>query len=98
MTIAQQVEKEAVAAGYWHLFRFNPALADEGKNPFSLDSKAPTGDYKAFMMREVRYNSLMRANPERATVLFDKAVKNAAAKYKHLVELQNMYGDEFKQD
>ena len=98
LTIAQQVEKEAVEAGYWHLFRFNPALADEGKNPFSLDSKAPTGDYKAFMMREVRYNSLMRANPERATVLFDKAVKNAAAKYKHLVELQNMYGDEFKQD
>ena len=98
LTIAQQVEKEAVEAGYWHLFRFNPALADEGKNPFALDSKAPTGDYKAFMMREVRYNSLMRANPERATVLFDKAVKNAAAKYKHLVELQNMYGDEFKQD
>ena len=98
LTIAQQVEKEAVEAGYWHLFRFNPALADEGKNPFSLDSKAPTGDYKAFMMREVRYNSLMRANPERATMLFDRAVKNAAAKYKHLVELQNMYGDEFKQD
>ena len=51
LTIAQQVEKEAVEAGYWHLFRFNPALADEGKNPFSLDSKAPTGDYKAFMMK-----------------------------------------------
>ena len=98
LTIAQQVEKEAVEAGYWHLFRFNPALADEGKNPFSLDSKAPTGDYKAFMMREVRYNSLMRANPERATMLFDRAVKNAAAKYKHLVELQTMYGDEFKND
>ncbi|MBP0982769.1 MAG: pyruvate:ferredoxin (flavodoxin) oxidoreductase [Oscillospiraceae bacterium] len=98
LTIAQQVEKEAVEAGYWHLFRFNPALADEGKNPFSLDSKAPTGDYKAFMMREVRYNSLMRANPERATALFDKAVANSAAKYKHLVEMQNMYADEFKQD
>ena len=66
LTIAQQVEKEAVEAGYWHLFRFNPALADEGKNPFSLDSKAPTGDYKAFMMREVRYNSLMRANPRKS--------------------------------
>ena len=98
LTIAQQVEKEAVEAGYWHLFRFNPALAEEGKNPFSLDSKAPTGDYKAFMMREVRYNSLMRANPERATVLFDRAVKNSEAKYKHLVEMQKMYEDEFKQD
>ena len=95
LTIAQQVEKEAVEAGYWHLFRFNPALADEGKNPFSLDSKAPTGDYKAFMMREVRYNSLMRANPERATVLFDKAVANSKAKYDHLVEMQKMYADEF---
>ena len=98
LTIAQQVEKEAVEAGYWHLFRFNPALAEEGKNPFSLDSKAPTGDYKAFMMREVRYNSLMRANPERATALFDRAVKNSEAKYNHLVEMQKMYEDEFKQD
>ncbi len=95
LTIAQQVEKEAVEAGYWHLFRFNPALADEGKSPFSLDSKAPTGDYKAFMMREVRYNSLMRANPERATVLFDKAIANSKAKYDHLVEMQKMYTDEF---
>ncbi len=96
LTIAQQVEKEAVEAGYWHLFRFNPALADEGKNPFSLDSKAPTGDYKAFMMREVRYNSLMRANPDRATVLFDKAVANSKAKYNHLVEMQKAYKEEFE--
>ncbi len=96
LTIAQQVEKEAVEAGYWHLFRFNPALADEGKNPFSLDSKAPTGDYKTFMMREVRYNSLMRANPDRATVLFDKAVENSKAKYNHLVEMQKAYKEEFE--
>ena len=96
LTIAQQVEKEAVEAGYWHLFRFNPALADEGKSPFILDSKAPTGDYKAFMMREVRYNSLMRANPDRATVLFDKAVANAKAKYDHLVEMQKAYKEEFE--
>ncbi|MDE6031926.1 MAG: pyruvate:ferredoxin (flavodoxin) oxidoreductase [Oscillospiraceae bacterium] len=95
LTIAQQVEKEAVEAGYWHLFRFNPDLAAEGKSPFSLDSKAPTGDYKAFMMREVRYNSLMRANPDRATVLFDKAVANSKAKYDHLVEMQKMYTEEF---
>ncbi|MGN0650305.1 MAG: pyruvate:ferredoxin (flavodoxin) oxidoreductase [Oscillospiraceae bacterium] len=95
LTIAQQVEKEAVEAGYWHLFRFNPALAEQGKSPFSLDSKAPTGDYKAFMMREVRYNSLMRANPERATALFDRAVANSKAKYDHLVEMQKMYESEF---
>ena len=96
LTIAQQVEKEAVEAGYWHLFRFNPALADEGKSPFILDSKAPTGDYKAFMMREVRYNSLMRANPDRATILFDKAVANSKAKYDHLVEMQKAYKEEFE--
>ncbi|MBP1542700.1 MAG: pyruvate:ferredoxin (flavodoxin) oxidoreductase, partial [Oscillospiraceae bacterium] len=96
LTIAQQVEKEAVEAGYWHLFRFNPALSAQGKSPFSLDSKAPTGDYKAFMMREVRYNSLMRANPERATELFDIAEKNAKAKYKHLVEMDKMYKEEFE--
>ena len=91
LTIAQQVEKEAVQAGYWHLFRFNPALAEEGKNPFSLDSKAPTGDYKAFMMREVRYNSLMRANPERAEKLFNIAVENSKKKYDDLVNLVEYY-------
>ncbi len=96
LTIAQQVEKEAVEAGYWHLFRFNPALADEGKSPFSLDSKAPTGDVKAFMMREVRYNSLVRANPDRAEKLFDKAIKNFKCKYDHLVELEKSYKDEFE--
>ncbi len=96
LTIAQQVEKEAVEAGYWHLFRFNPALVAEGKSPFTLDSKAPTGDYKAFMMREVRYNSLMRANPDRATVLFDKAEANSKAKYDHLVEMEKMYKAEFE--
>ncbi|MGN1111471.1 MAG: thiamine pyrophosphate-dependent enzyme, partial [Oscillospiraceae bacterium] len=96
LTIAQQVEKEAVEAGYWHLFRFNPTLADQGKSPFSLDSKAPTGDPKAFMMREVRYNSLVRANPERAEKLFDRAVKNFKSKYDHLVELDKAYKDEFE--
>ncbi len=91
LAIAQQVEKEAVEAGYWHLFRFNPAAADEGKNPFSLDSKAPTGDYQAFMMREVRYNSLMRANPDRAKKLFDIAEANSKKKYDNLVGLVDYY-------
>lgn len=96
LTIAQQVEKEAVEAGYWHLFRFNPALADEGKAPFTLDSKEPKGDYLTFIKREVRYNSLLRANPDRANMLFDKAVSNSKAKYDHLVEMQAMYKDEFE--
>ncbi len=91
LAIAQQVEKEAVEAGYWNIFRFNPALAAEGKNPFSLDCKAPTGDYKAFMMREVRYNSLARQNPEKAEVLFNKAVENSKKRYDDLVGLVDYY-------
>jgi pyruvate-ferredoxin/flavodoxin oxidoreductase len=91
LAIAQKVEDEAVKAGYWHLFRFNPALSAEGKSPFSLDSKEPTGDYKEFMLREVRYNSLLRANPERAHKLFDKAVNDAKKKYNDLVGLVEYY-------
>ena len=91
LAIAQQVEKEAVEAGYWNIFRFNPALAAEGKNPFSLDCKAPTGDYKAFMMREVRYNSLARQNPAKAEVLFNKAVENSKKRYDDLVGLIDYY-------
>lgn len=61
MSIAQTEEKKAVDAGYWHLFRFDPRLALDGKNPFQLDSKAPTMDYEDFIMGEVRYNSLARS-------------------------------------
>ncbi len=87
MGLAQTVEKRAVEAGYWHNFRFDPRLTLEGKNPFQLDSKAPTGSYKDFIMSEVRYNSLYRANPERAEELFTRAEKNAADKYAALVKL-----------
>ena len=94
MSKAMEEEKLAVQSGYWHLFRFNPA-APAGTNPFTLDSKAPTGDYKEFMMREVRYNSLMRANPERANVLFDKAVANSKKRYEDLVGLVEYYKKEY---
>ncbi len=86
MAKAQTEEKLAVESGYWHCFRFDPRLAAEGKNPFQLDSKAPTKDYKEFLDGEVRYNSLKRANPARAEQLFDKAVKNAEEKYASLVK------------
>ena len=82
-------EKHAVEAGYWHLFRFDPRLAKEGKNPFQLDSAAPSASYKDFIKSEVRYSSLMRTFPERAEELFDKAEKNAAEKYEHLEQLAN---------
>jgi pyruvate-ferredoxin/flavodoxin oxidoreductase len=87
MSIAQTEEKKAVAAGYWHLFRFDPRLELEGKNPFQLDSKKPTASYEEFLMGEVRYNSLARSNPERAKELFAKAVKSAEDKYKKLEKL-----------
>ena len=76
--------KHAVEAGYWHLFRYNPALEAEGKNPFQLDSKAPEGDYRKFLMNEVRYSSLPLSFPDRAEKLFEKAEKDAKDKYAKL--------------
>lgn len=86
MATAQTEEKKAVEAGYWHCFRYDPRLAKEGKNPFTLDSKAPSASYKDFIMGEVRYNSLARSNPTRAAELFEKAEENAKEKYEKLVE------------
>lgn len=84
MKNAQLEEKRAVAAGYWHLFRFDPRLSMDGKNPFQLDSKAPTADFTEFIQSEVRYNSLYRSNPERAKMLFERADKEAKIKYEQL--------------
>ena len=87
MGIAQLEEKKAVEAGYWNIFRFDPRLADEGKNPFMLDGKAPSASYRDFIMGEVRYNSLTRSFPERAEELFTEAEKVAEKKYAHLEKL-----------
>ena len=94
MSISQTEEKKAVECGYWHLYRYNPQLRLEGKNPFSLDSKAPSKDYKDFLMGEVRYNSLVKQNPERAEKLFDKAIKNAADRYDYLVRYSKLYNND----
>ena len=94
MKIAQTEEKKAVQAGYWHLYRYNPALKAEGKNPFTLDSKAPSADYKEFLMGEVRYNALARQNPERAEKLFNKAVQNAADRYDYLLRYAKLYNND----
>ncbi len=74
-------EKKAVETGYWHLWRFNPELAEEGKNPFVLDSKEPTGSVKDFMMGENRYLMLQKGYPEIAEKLFAKAEDDLAARY-----------------
>ena len=90
MGIAQLEEKKAVEAGYWNIFRYDPRLADEGKNPFMLDGKAPSASYRDFIMGEVRYISLTRSFPERAEKLFEKAEKVAADKYAHLEKLASL--------
>ncbi len=78
---AQAEIKRAVAAGYWHMFRFDPRLTLEGKNPFTLDSKEPSENYLDFIKNEVRYSSLTRTFPDRAEDLFAKADKYAIDKY-----------------
>jgi len=95
MVNCQKEMKKAVACGYWDMFRYNPALKAEGKNPFSLDSKPATADYKEFILGEARYASLTRSFPERAEELFDKAAEAAKARRAHLEKLVELYG---KQD
>lgn len=80
-------QKRAVESGYWNLFRFDPRLKAEGKNPFLLDGKAPTLRYRDFIMNEGRYNSLATADPERAEKLFLAAESQAKSKYEHLLKL-----------
>ena len=87
MTKSQDEEKKAVDCGYWQLYRYNPDNVDQGKNPFTLDSKEPTGDYKAFLLSETRYASLMKARPELAEKLFEKTEADSKARiesYKRL--------------
>jgi len=84
-------EKQAVEAGYWNIFRFDPRLEAEGKNPLIIDSKEPTASYYDFIMNEVRYSSLMRSFPERAKELFEQAEKNAKLKYQKLLAQKEMY-------
>lgn len=91
MNYSQRETKLAVEAGYWPLYRYNPLLADEGKNPFILDSKEPTGNFQEFLKSEVRYASLKKQFPEKADQLFAKAEKDAKARlelYKHLANQQ----------
>lgn len=73
--------KSAVQAGYWHLYRYNPDLKKEGKNPFTLDSKEPTGNFREFLMNQVRYSSLAKMYPEQAEELFNKAEELAKERY-----------------
>ena len=91
MTNSQAEIKRAVTTGYWNLFRYNPALKAEGKNPFTLDSKAPQGGYQDFLMNEARYSRLKASNPERAAKLFAESEKEANDRYDHLTRLIELY-------
>ena len=76
LTITQRHEKDAVESGYWHLYRFNPNLKAEGKNPFQMDSKDPIGSYRDFLRKEVRYNTLYQTYPaEQVEAVFEAATK-----------------------
>lgn len=91
MGTAPMEEKKAVESGYWNLFRFDPRLKLDNKNPFLLDSKAPSLNYRDFIMNEVRYSALERTNPARAEKLFTAAEKQSRDKYEHLLKLSQLY-------
>ncbi|WP_087066307.1 pyruvate:ferredoxin (flavodoxin) oxidoreductase [Intestinibacillus massiliensis] len=93
MVNCQKEMKKAVDCGYWNMFRFNPDLKKEGKNPFILESKAPQGGYREFIMNEARYSALTRSFPDRAEQLFTEAAKQAEQRYNRLLHLQKMYGE-----
>ena len=88
---AQAEEAAAVACGYWHLWRFNPALEEEGKNPFSLDSKEPAWDgFQDFLKGEVRFASVMKQYPEEAASLFEACEDMAKKRYASYLRMANM--------
>ncbi len=94
MSKAMTEEELAVKSGYWHTYRYNPELVGTGKSAFSLDSKAPTEDYKSFLDGEVRYNSLRKVDAEKAERLFAESEKEASDRYEHLKKLVAFYGED----
>ncbi len=90
MGTTQRRMKEAVDAGYWHLWRFDPTVGAEGKNPFFLDSKAPVANFRDFLMGETRYTTLKNTNPEHAEELFVTAEAQAKNRYEGYVRMSKM--------
>jgi pyruvate-ferredoxin/flavodoxin oxidoreductase len=87
---SQEEEKRAVECGYWHLWRYDPRLEKEGKNPFQLDSKEPTGNFREFLLGEVRFASLMKTNPAVAEELFKAAEEDAKRRYQNYKRLAGL--------
>ncbi|MBE6939380.1 MAG: pyruvate:ferredoxin (flavodoxin) oxidoreductase [Ruminococcaceae bacterium] len=89
MGLSQHEQKRAVDCGYWHLYRYNPALKENGQNPFTLDSKEPSGDFQQFLLGQNRYASLQLSFPEKAEELYSKAARDAKERlnsYKKLAD------------
>ncbi|HBG16189.1 MAG TPA: hypothetical protein DDW93_05360, partial [Firmicutes bacterium] len=86
----QQQMKFAVETGYWHLYRHNPQLAEEGKNPFVLDSREPTKDFQDFLASEVRYTSLKQTFPDIADELFAKNEREAKERYENYKKMADI--------
>ena len=84
-------QKLAVDCGYWLLYRFRPDLKTQGKNPFVLDSKPPSADFREFLLRENRFAALKKADPERAEALFAKAEMEAKEKWEFYQRLSNLF-------
>lgn len=84
-------QKLAVTSGYWPLFRFNPMLASEGKNPFQLDSKAPKIPFKEYANNEMRYLMLNKSNPKAAKSLMDQAQAHVNKQWRHYEEMEKLY-------
>ena len=91
MTNCQIEMKRAVDAGYWQMFRYNPAKKATGENPLTIDCKEPTADYIEFIKSETRYSRLAQSFPERAEKLFNEAKVKAAEKFAHLEKLAELY-------
>jgi len=91
MSCSVAQEEKAVKAGYWHLYRFNPELKEEGKNPFSLDSKEPTESFRDFLLSEVRFSALQKTFPEVAEDLFERAEQDAKERYEAYKRLEKAY-------
>jgi len=87
MSFSQAETRKAVASGYWNLYRYNPELAEQGKNPLIIDSKDPTESYQDYLRGEVRYTSLLKAFPDQAEQLFQRSEEEAAMRLDNLKRL-----------
>jgi pyruvate-ferredoxin/flavodoxin oxidoreductase len=89
MGCSMREAKKAVDAGYWHLWRYDPAREAMGKNPFTLDSEEPEEDFQEFLMGEVRYAALARQYPEMASELFEKTHQDARQRFAQYQQLSD---------